>query len=158
MYAFIENNTIVKYPITVDDLRKKYPLISFPSNFNDFDYSEYNVISYVETQFPEYNPEIERIVESTPIFEENIWKQNWITEPLSDDELQRIISDKILSIRSNRNRLLLESDWTQFNDSPLDKQSKTAWLHYRQELRDITSQNKFPYEVIWPKKPQLDKN
>ena len=98
MYAFIENNTIVKYPITIDDLRKKYPLISFPSNFNDFDYSEYDIIEYVDSEFPEYNPEVERIVEGTPLLEGDTWRQNWVTEPLSDDERQRIISDKILTI------------------------------------------------------------
>ena len=153
MYAILKDNSIVRYPITIDDLRRDYPSISFPSNFDEFDYSEYDVISYIEREFPEYNPEIERIVEGTPIFEENIWKQNWITEPLSEEERQKILDDKILSIRDSRNRLLAESDWTQFNDSPLDEETKTAWATYRRELRDITSQEGFPNNITWPEKP-----
>lgn len=36
-------------------------------------------------------------------------------------------------LRSARNKLLAESDWTQVADSPVDK---NAWSEYRQELRD----------------------
>ena len=36
-------------------------------------------------------------------------------------------------MRSIRNRLLAESDWTQLPDAPVDA---TAWAEYRQELRD----------------------
>jgi len=53
--------------------------------------------------------------------------------------------------RSERNRLLAESDFTQLADSP---QSGSEWQNYRQELRDITAQEGFPHDVIWPKKPE----
>jgi len=39
--------------------------------------------------------------------------------------------------RSTRNGLLLESDWTQLPDSPLDTTKKQEWATYRQELRDL---------------------
>lgn len=39
--------------------------------------------------------------------------------------------------RSTRNDLLLESDWTQLPDSPLDSTKKQEWATYRQELRDL---------------------
>jgi len=54
-------------------------------------------------------------------------------------------------IRSERNRLLAESDWTQIGDVTL--QSKTEWLAYRQALRDITKQAD-PFNIVWPVKPQ----
>lgn len=56
-----------------------------------------------------------------------------------------------VSIRSERNKLLLESDWTQVSDAPVDK---VAWATYRQELRDITNQVGFPTDIIWPLKPE----
>ena len=43
---------------------------------------------------------------------------------------------EVLSI--HRNWLLKESDWTQFNDSPLSDSKKVEWATYRQSLRDIT--------------------
>jgi hypothetical protein len=44
----------------------------------------------------------------------------------------------IASLRSKRNSLLSSSDWTVLSDSPLSAELKTAWLEYRQDLRDIT--------------------
>jgi hypothetical protein len=51
-----------------------------------------------------------------------------------------------------RNLLLQSSDWTQLPDVPLE--TKQAWAIYRQALRDITTQQGYPFEVIWPIKPE----
>jgi len=53
-------------------------------------------------------------------------------------------------IRRHRNQLLIESDWTQLPDAPVDQ---SAWTIYRQSLRDITEQEGFPENVEWPGKP-----
>lgn len=53
--------------------------------------------------------------------------------------------------RQERNTLLAASDWTQVADAPVDQ---AAWATYRQDLRDITSQETFPNEVTWPVPPQ----
>ena len=52
--------------------------------------------------------------------------------------------------RSQRNRLLSESDWTQVADAPVDK---AAWAAYRQALRDVPQQAGFPVTITWPEKP-----
>ena len=44
----------------------------------------------------------------------------------------------IAGLRSKRNSILASSDWTVLSDSPLSAEVKTAWLEYRQDLRDIT--------------------
>ena len=44
----------------------------------------------------------------------------------------------IAGLRSKRNSILASSDWTVLSDSPLSAELKTAWLEYRQDLRDIT--------------------
>ena len=44
----------------------------------------------------------------------------------------------IAGLRSRRNALIASSDWTVLSDSPLSAEVKTAWLEYRQDLRDIT--------------------
>ena len=44
----------------------------------------------------------------------------------------------IAGLRSKRNSILASSDWTVLSDSPLSAEEKTAWLEYRQDLRDIT--------------------
>lgn len=54
--------------------------------------------------------------------------------------------------RAKRESLLIESDWTQMPDAPVDK---AAWATYRQALRDITQQSGFPHDVVWPTKPEV---
>ena len=38
-------------------------------------------------------------------------------------------------------------------DVPFTKAVKTAWATYRQSLRDITTQEGFPFTVTFPDKP-----
>lgn len=54
-------------------------------------------------------------------------------------------------VRQERNALLAASDWTQVADAPVDQ---AAWAVYRQALRDITSGEGFPENIIWPTEPQ----
>lgn len=54
------------------------------------------------------------------------------------------------SIREDRDQKLIDSDWTQLLDVPVDQ---TAWAAYRQALRDIPQQDGFPFTVIWPEEP-----
>ena len=53
-------------------------------------------------------------------------------------------------IRNWRNEELAKTDWTQLNDSPVDK---VAWAKYRQELRDLPSQGAAADDAIFPIKP-----
>jgi hypothetical protein len=55
-------------------------------------------------------------------------------------------------VRAKREVLLQQSDWTQLPDVPLE--TKTEWATYRQELRDITDQPGYPFNVVWPTPPQ----
>jgi len=57
----------------------------------------------------------------------------------------------IIDVSQKRQRLLYSTDWTQLPDVPSEK--KQAWAEYRQALRDITSQEGYPFNVIWPTKP-----
>lgn len=43
------------------------------------------------------------------------------------------------NLRASREFLLKESDWTQFQDSPITGSKLTEWQTYRQELRDLPS-------------------
>jgi hypothetical protein len=56
-------------------------------------------------------------------------------------------------IRSQRNYLLTQSDWTVLVDAS-PKPNKESWLTYRQALRDITTTYSKPEDVIWPVEPK----
>jgi len=64
----------------------------------------------------------------------------------------KIIKDaaQAAAARSDRNKRLADSDWTQLADAPV---TGTAWATYRQALRDVTAQAGFPWEITWPDAP-----
>ena len=65
----------------------------------------------------------------------------------------RILADEWVRIRKERDRLLAETDWMSFSDSPtMSEANKT----YRQKLRDLPSDqsSKKTYaDITWPTKP-----
>jgi hypothetical protein len=56
------------------------------------------------------------------------------------------------SMRSDRNGLLSQSDWTQFTDVTLSEDKRLEWNQYRQALRDLPD-NIDLYNQIFPDKP-----
>jgi len=59
-------------------------------------------------------------------------------------------AEQAKSVRTSRNDMLKDSDWTQITDATADK---TAWAVYRMALRDITEQAGFPWTITWPDAP-----
>ena len=53
-------------------------------------------------------------------------------------------------LRETRNDFLVQSDWTQVSDAPVDAD---AWKTYRQTLRDLPANTADPASPSWPTKP-----
>lgn len=60
-------------------------------------------------------------------------------------------------VRSKRDKLLADTDWTQVLDAPIDAATREAYRVYRQALRDIPEQEGFPDTIIWPELPAVTK-
>jgi hypothetical protein len=71
----------------------------------------------------------------------DLWLQRWV--PALGQDTRPILE--------KRNRLLLDSDWTQIPDAQVP--NKSEWATYRQALRDITLQPGYPMNFMWPEKP-----
>ena len=69
---------------------------------------------------------------------------------------KRILDAEWVNIRTERDKLLTESDWTQGNDTPLSAADVAKWKTYRTSLRDLPSDqsSKTKYsDITWPTKP-----
>ena len=69
---------------------------------------------------------------------------------------KRILDEEWANIRTERDKLLTESDWTQGNDTPLSDADVAKWKTYRTSLRDLPSDqsSKTKYsDITWPTKP-----
>ena len=59
--------------------------------------------------------------------------------------------------RSYRDKLLLESDFSQMVDVPLTENQREVWRKYRQELRDLPQTVGWPY-ISAPNKPTTEES
>lgn len=59
--------------------------------------------------------------------------------------------------RTQRDKLLAETDWTQVLDAPIDAATREAYRAYRQALRDLPEQEGFPETITWPELPSVTK-
>jgi len=66
----------------------------------------------------------------------------------SPDDIKR-------NVRFNRDKMLLESDWTQLADSPLSDSKKAEWATYRQTLRNLTDNIDDSGSVTYPDVPSV---
>jgi len=73
----------------------------------------------------------------------NFETKQWVT----------VESKAIADVSSKRNKLLYQTDWTQIPNGPLTVQQQNSWNIYRQQLRDISTQSGYPYNVVWPTPP-----
>jgi hypothetical protein len=83
-----------------------------------------------------------------------IWKPTFIVRDATQEELKVRTDYQIEGERYKRNRLLLLSDFFDNIDSPLSETKKEEYRVYRQALRDITSQEGFPFNTQWPELPE----
>ena len=154
MYIKISGSNVT-YPYSINDLRLDNRNVTFPSNPNNIDvdtlaqFYTYKVIP-VGLDDSDYTKKYE---EGTPIQSGSVYVQNWIITSASAEEITERENIQWDEVRSERNRLLTECDWTQFQDTPISGSKLTEWQAYRQSLRDITTQSN-PFEIIWPVTPE----
>jgi len=98
---------------------------------------------------PYHEPATQSLDEGPALLIDGVWTQNYIVTELSADESAAKVGAQWNIIRAERNKLLVESDWTQLPDASADA---AAWATYRQALRDITTQAN-PFAIVWPESP-----
>ena len=143
LLLLINESGKIEYPINI---REKFPTTSFPDILTLASLPA--GVHFVKRSFrPEISESNGVVEESTPIPDKNGgWIQVWIIREYTQEELDAIIESK----RQIRNKLLIETDWSQLKDIP-DSVSN-IYAKYRQELRDITNHSDFPF-IEFPESP-----
>ena len=73
---------------------------------------------------------------------------NWQTKQWEDNS--NIAKQQVLR---ERQQLLAASDWTDTVSAQTRLTNYEEWQTYRQALRDITKQEGYPFNVVWPIQP-----
>lgn len=133
------------------DLAKMYPNTSFPASGPSDDWMQEQSLVAVKT-WKTHDTATQKL-ESADLYLEDGEVYGVQIVSLSQAELDGIVASAASRVRSERNRRLTESDWTQLADSPLTAEEKAEWATYRQTLRDISSSEGFPSNVTFPLRP-----
>lgn len=131
-----------------DDIRKACNA-SLPRILSDEVLATLNIVPITQLPKPEYDFK-KTVTKGEIVFQDNVWVQGWVVADATQQEIEDRTNSAANSVRQTRDRLLAQSDWTQVADAPVDK---AAWAAYRQALRDVPSQEGFPWNVTFPEKP-----
>lgn len=148
MYIKPDTNQVFKVH---SEIRSAFPNTSFPAVLTDEILLENGVLLVASTQPPEFDVRTQKLEDADPAFnaETQQWERQYTVRPLTQEE----IDQEAGNVRRQRDRMLLETDWTQLDDTPLDNATKLHWAVYRQQLRSVPEQEGFPFDVTWPTKP-----
>ena len=83
----------------------------------------------------------------------HIW--NLETEQWQEPEnyQQLLFNEAASKVKRERQRLLTATDWTDTVSASTRLENYNEWQFYRQQLRDITTLEGYPFNVIWPTQP-----
>jgi hypothetical protein len=150
MYVLAPNQTVETYPYSIGDLRRDNPNTSYPRNPSDAVLASWNVFPVTDEPTPAYNPATQNCNQVNPTLIDGKWVMTWVVTPATPEQITERTAAKESEVRQQRNQLLSACDWTQLPDAPVPA---APWAAYRQELRDVTAQAGFPWDVVWPEEP-----
>lgn len=133
-----------KQDYSIEQLRSDNNMTSFPDILSETLLADWNVFPYTIDRMPENDGLVNACSLGNFIKKEDgTWTREWVVTPLAP-----MIAE--YNIRTQRDRLLFESDWVATKSLETNKPVPQNYAVYRQALRDITLQTGFPYNVTWP--------
>lgn len=136
--------------ITDQQLRSENPNTSFPEVLTPDIIDSFGYDPVLEGPQPELVGPYQYAQRDGIIEIDGQWFTHYIAAEPDDESKAAMDAEQAKRVRETRNRRLADCDWTQLSDAPVDG---AAWAVYRQELRDVTSQEGFPWNITWPEQP-----
>lgn len=156
----LSNGQVSDYNYTLQQFKREHSNVSFPQGWQENEelLAGFGVYKIHHEEDPVFDEATQRIdVAENPVLKDGKWTITRTAVDLTADELAQKLADEISVktqfYRTERNKMLADSDWTQLPDSPLTDAKKAEWATYRQALRDITDQAGFPLDITVPVPP-----
>lgn len=150
MYLLAVNDTLTKFPYTLEELRQDNPLTSFPLVMTAEELAAWGVFEVVEQTPPAFNEQTESIEVAAPALVNGVWVRLQTVVSAEPDEVERRTAAQAAIIRTERNRVLAVTDYSQLADYQRTSAVKEKLVVFRQALRDLPEQPGFPWAIIWP--------
>lgn len=136
----------------VTDLARAYPNVSIPAVPSAADLDALGVDPILEGPQPTLT-QFQSAVRQGPTDINGQWFWTYSAVDWDAEAITAATEQQWVDVRADRNKRLLDSDWTQLPDAPLTPEQKTEWQTYRQALRDVTTQAD-PFAITWPVQPE----
>ena len=148
-YVQAQGDTFIRHIFDVEPTQWDADNYCYARRLTDEQVTHFGVYKKQIVTPPYHDPATQSLEEGPALLIDGVWTQNYIVTDLSADASAAKAKAQWNVIRAERNKLLVESDWTQLPDAPVDA---AAWATYRQALRDITTQAN-PFAIVWPQGP-----
>ena len=154
-YVKTQNGQVDQFPYTIGKLRQDNPNTSFPRRIPADILASYNVHEVEVKTAPAVDEKNYNVVRSeTPVEVSGKWVLQWSVVEKTAEEKQQYYDSFADKARAKRNALLSDTDWIVIMHTEKGTNIPMEWEVYRQALRDITDQAGFPFDVVWPTKPE----
>jgi len=120
---------------SIQKLQEENSQVSFPQDFNDEILAKYDVYRVKTIDAPNFNHDVENVLESFVINKDGKWVQSWIISPASDleiasrenDRIQKRTRDRILAYQQESDPIFFK---VQRNEAAMDD-----WLSKVAEIK-----------------------
>ena len=142
LIAIVDGESIQR----IGNYKTMFPNVSFPASGPDAGWMSQNNAKFVlaTRSFDKTTQKIETVdayVDGDYVYTVKIVN---LSDQEKSDRSNTINEITSTTKRSERNKLLSDTDWTQVADSPLSNDKKTEWANYRTALRDLPSKSGWP--------------
>ena len=138
--------------VTEQEFRAMFPNTGFPAQLTEAIINDFGgdvVLEGPQASPTRYQVSFRDGVEQV----DGKWFTKWSVADMEQEAKDALDAQQATAVREQRNKKLAESDWTQLQDAPLWTEQKASWSVYRQSLRDVSTQEGFPWDITWPKEP-----
>ena len=132
---------------SIGQLRRDNPQTSFPKNPSNELLAEWGLYPLTVLPKPSVDERTHYLKASDFYQVDGKWQMHYSAEPLPQAQVEQ-------TMRAERDRLLAETDWVVAKAYELQQSVPDGWADYRQKLRDVPTQQGFPYDIIWPTQPE----
>lgn len=154
LFIKLEYGNPVGHPLLEQNVRDLFTNIEWPTIITPGFAASIGYGLYEQTAKPSVS-RYQKAHEITPQRgDDGIWYQSWEIISQNAEEIAETDSKQAKLVRLERDSRLFMTDWTQIPNSELEVAKVQAYADYRSQLRKVSEQAGFPWEVIWPEIPK----
>jgi hypothetical protein len=166
MFAKIKDSEVLVFPYTINTLQEENPHTNFGffteenlpelySTTEDAVQSGASIVNVEVDSTSDFLIESKKyVLDETPLLVNGVWKVQKRIQDLSGEELEQGKELAKARILSKVQQSIVDNSWTLSQSSGLSAEKRDEWAAYFAALNTIQSQEGFPFDFIYPSKPE----